>query len=73
MHAVAGVPRALPICNSVLWYLKSNASFVSGIETLSIHYDWANQVVYIRMDPSVGLVLKANHYHTRQCDSQFAF
>lgn len=24
------------------------------------------------MNPNVGLVLKANHYHTRQCDSQFA-
>lgn len=25
------------------------------------------------MDPSVGLVLKANHYHIRHCVSQFSF
>lgn len=73
MHAVAGVPRALPICISILWYLKSNTSFAFGIETLPIHYNWANQVVYRRIDPSVGLVLKATHYRTRYCESQFAF
>ena len=59
MQAVAGVPRAAHILNSVLWYLKRNASSISGTETFTIHQDWRSQVVYIRMDPSVVLVLKA--------------
>lgn len=36
MHAVAGILRALPICNFILWYLKNNTGFAFGIETLDI-------------------------------------
>ena len=64
MQAVASVPRAAHILNSVLWYSKRNASSISGTETFTIHQDWRSQVVYIRMDPSVVLVLKATTLDT---------
>ena len=52
------------IFNSVLWYLQRNASSISGTETFPIHQDLRSQVVCIRMDPSVVLVLKATTLDT---------